>query len=136
VPTAQHHATAADDLDRPAHRFSLTVEGKHLGCGVQWNPARFLHLEVVIGDVPAEVLEEEEMDELVKAYPLAAPIVADVPVFDDLERGDEPSVDAGFLAYFTNRGRFGCLAIVHDPFRQLPTSFGTDLYERHVAPRA
>src|SRR4051812_13623683 len=76
-----------------ADHLALAAMAQMLGGLGQRHPAGLLDLVIVLAGVPGHVVQEEELDELADAPP-----VADVEVADLAERPDEAAVDAGLLA--------------------------------------
>src|SRR4051812_2399613 len=81
---------------------------------------------VMIGNVPRFVLEKEEVHELVEADPPSIAIIADIPVFDHVQRHCDSRFDTSLFADLTHGSLLGLLSLVDDAFRELPSIFRTD----------
>jgi len=94
-------------LARARHDLAFAGECQHLLGFGEGNPARLVHFPIMVPNISALILEQEEVDVLVEADAISLPIGADVPVLDDLDRRDELRVDAGFFTDFANSRELG-----------------------------
>jgi hypothetical protein len=117
---------------RLLHCFSLAFEReRRFGIGER-DPARLLDFVIVIGDIAAQILEEKQVHEFVKTHPSLRLVVADIPVLDDIEWGDEVRLDASFLVNFAHRRLLGLLTFVDDSLRKLPAALRPHAHECHL----
>jgi len=117
-------------LPRARHDLSFTAEGEHRLRLRDLNPTRFVYLMIVVGNVTAAVLEQEEVDAFVESNPLRLSISANVPIFDLLERSDDFRVDPRLLAHLASCCLDRRFSLVHDPLGQLPSPFRTHAHDR------
>ena len=68
------------------------------------------------------------MHKFVKANTAAVTIIANVPVFDDVERSDQSSCDTCLFANFAYGRELGSLSVVNNALGELPAILGSDAH--------
>src|SRR6266496_1141542 len=87
-------------LECHRENFPLARESEHLFRVCRGNPAGLVYFMVVIGDITAQILHQEEMHKLVNAHSLGARLCL-IPVFDLVDRADQVGLDAGLFTNLT-----------------------------------